>query len=362
MTSGDRPVTCAPQVTAIALKVGKDHGAYLCVTLPLPRGHVDVIWPRLRPRKCRDQVSGRGGSREPGTSAIFLTTILSLGQVVGVSDPGWGPPPSDVPRYDAPGKPAAPGEPEVPAPGELGIKEKRSWRTWQLMIFSLVVLLIGIYLGNHFADPGPAASQTQGTEPPPASSTTTTIGASSSTTSTTGGTSSTSTTVATSPSTTVVLLPQVVSARVLSEPSLHRVKGRCGSWLGVSVQLRRAGDTVRALVSQCGLLVDGRRKRNDSRRAGCEFGQGGRSRAAHRHEPEHLRMGGEGNRGWNTGRLNRGCREWLSASRCGGRPSRFHRGSRRRGRRLGQPSSIPVPVPAGQSSCSGAWCCAPRRL
>src|SRR5579863_1087457 len=33
---------------------------------------------------------------------------------------------------------------EGPGPGELGIKERRSWHTWQLLAFGLVCLLLGM--------------------------------------------------------------------------------------------------------------------------------------------------------------------------------------------------------------------------
>jgi len=38
--------------------------------------------------------------------------------------------------------------PSGPAPGELKIKERRSWRTWQLVVVGAFFLLIGMIIGN----------------------------------------------------------------------------------------------------------------------------------------------------------------------------------------------------------------------
>jgi len=38
--------------------------------------------------------------------------------------------------------------PEAPAPGSLRIRERRSWRTWQLIVVGVVAALVGMVIGN----------------------------------------------------------------------------------------------------------------------------------------------------------------------------------------------------------------------
>lgn len=72
-------------------------------------------------------------------------------------------------------------------PGTLGIRERRSWRTWQLVVTALGMLVLGMALGNAFAGGSTSPSATGGSSnhvlPPPASSTSS--GSGSATTSTT---------------------------------------------------------------------------------------------------------------------------------------------------------------------------------
>ncbi len=58
----------------------------------------------------------------------------------------------------------------APGRGELGIKERRAWRTWQLIVAIGVALLVGMAIGN--AGSSPAKTSTQGgyAPPPPAGS------------------------------------------------------------------------------------------------------------------------------------------------------------------------------------------------
>jgi hypothetical protein len=75
--------------------------------------------------------------------------------------PGDGPgsvPPSDyIPPASADG----------PAPGELHIKNKRSWKTWQLVVAIVVALLFGMWVNYDSGGSAPTTS-TEGTLPPPA--------------------------------------------------------------------------------------------------------------------------------------------------------------------------------------------------
>ena len=61
---------------------------------------------------------------------------------------GWG----DVSASGSGGPPEPSGGPGgssgggPPAPGQLGIREKRSWKTWQLLAFGVVMLVVGLYI------------------------------------------------------------------------------------------------------------------------------------------------------------------------------------------------------------------------
>lgn len=84
----------------------------------------------------------------------------------------------------------------VPARGELGIKERRSWRTWQLVVAGVVALVIGMVLGSTGNGSASSPQATGGYKlPPPAG----TSGSSSSTSVTSAGSSATSSTTTTSP-------------------------------------------------------------------------------------------------------------------------------------------------------------------
>jgi len=100
---------------------------------------------------------------------------------------------------DGAGALAAPHDP--PEPGELKIKEKRTWRTWQLLTAALVAAIFGMWLNG---DTGGGASNNTGSPDngklPPASSGASGPSAGSTTTTAAGG--STTTTAAAGGSTT----------------------------------------------------------------------------------------------------------------------------------------------------------------
>jgi hypothetical protein len=114
---------------------------------------------------------------------------------------------------DLPGASTPPSD--TPQPGELKIKERRSWRTWQLLTAIIVAAIVGMAINGDTGGGGTSsaadATKTTGTLPPPSASTpdsggapTTTVpGAAGSTTTTTpGGSGSTTTTTAAGISTT----------------------------------------------------------------------------------------------------------------------------------------------------------------
>ena len=90
----------------------------------------------------------------------------------------------------------------MPAPGELGIKEKRTWKTWQVFCAMVIAALVGALLNYKTVPSSGASGSTGGYKLPPpggaSSSTTTTGGASDSTTTTAGAANSTTTTASSS--------------------------------------------------------------------------------------------------------------------------------------------------------------------
>jgi hypothetical protein len=124
----------------------------------------------------------------------------------------------DAPRPETlPGMPSGPapemtdGPPDggdrMPAAGELQIQGRRSWKTWQVSVFVLVALLLGMFInslagGNNSASSASSNNQTNYKLPPPSSGTTTTA-AGGATATTTPASSATTTPSAASTSTTV---------------------------------------------------------------------------------------------------------------------------------------------------------------
>lgn len=89
-----------------------------------------------------------------------------------------------------------------PQPGELKIKERRSWHTWQLLVAILVAVIFGMWLNGDTGGGSTPSTKTSGTLPPATNTpgatgaTATTVpggGSNSSTTSTTAGGSTTTT-------------------------------------------------------------------------------------------------------------------------------------------------------------------------
>jgi hypothetical protein len=146
-------------------------------------------------------------------------------------------PPQDTPTGGAESPYGASARPPLeagspPAPGELGIKEQRSWKTWQLAMAMLAAALVGMALNYHTVGATSSGGGNSGnsyTLPPPSgsSATTTTTAAggthgATTTTATSASTSSNSSsssgsTSTTTPATTTTTTPPV--ARVLLGPS-----------------------------------------------------------------------------------------------------------------------------------------------
>jgi len=79
----------------------------------------------------------------------------------------------------------------VPAPGSLGLKEKRSWKTWQLVSGMVVAALVGLFIGYRTPASGSGGSGGSGTSDGGAYSLPPAGGGATSTTASTGGGSTT---------------------------------------------------------------------------------------------------------------------------------------------------------------------------
>ncbi len=142
--------------------------------------------------------------------------------------------------------PSGPGggdSPFPPAPGELHLKERRSWRTWQLIVASAVALLVGMALNYHTAGANASSNAPAYTLPQATGSTTTTpttAGSSSgSTTTTTAAGGSTTTTTGVGGSTTTSTTTSAAAggpARVLMGPTQMQ-----GNWTSPAFTTTVAG-------------------------------------------------------------------------------------------------------------------------
>ena len=112
-------------------------------------------------------------------------------------------------------------------PGELGIRERRTWKSWQLACACLVALLVGMAIGHGGASSAGATSAVY--TPPPPSGSTSGAGGGSTASSTSGsslpGGGSPSTTTLPAATTTLplstVLLPQVTARGPAVTPSFR---------------------------------------------------------------------------------------------------------------------------------------------
>ena len=107
---------------------------------------------------------------------------------------------------------------DTPQPGELKLKERRSWRTWQLLAAILVATIVGMWIngdtgggssangaasGDNGKLPPPSAASSGSPAPGSTATTTTAAGGSSATTTTASGGSTTTTAAGGSTTTTV---------------------------------------------------------------------------------------------------------------------------------------------------------------
>src|ERR1700692_3129485 len=110
------------------------------------------------------------------------------------------PPPTESDRGSWPVNPEGTSPPDsteyMPAPGELHIKEKRSWRTWQAAVAVLAAILVGMLLNYHTVGSSQASTAKAYSLPPPARSGSTTATTVAPTTAGSHGAATTTTTAA----------------------------------------------------------------------------------------------------------------------------------------------------------------------
>jgi hypothetical protein len=130
--------------------------------------------------------------------------------------PGFGPAATDSPAPES-GELAIDDRPE---PGQLGIVERRTWKTWQLVIAVIIAALVGMWINGNTGSAGGASTSSSGAYklPAPSGPTATTSPASakaqsgSTTTTTTAAGGSTTTTTAAGGSTTTTAAGGVTPA------------------------------------------------------------------------------------------------------------------------------------------------------
>jgi hypothetical protein len=112
------------------------------------------------------------------------------------------PPPTWPPPGAQPDPSNLPPPNNLPAPGELGLAEKRSWKTWQLVVGMIFAAGVGLAINYHTVGASPSSSNTGGGDFALPTTTTTAPGggADAGTSSTTTTTNSGSTTTTTSSS------------------------------------------------------------------------------------------------------------------------------------------------------------------
>jgi hypothetical protein len=156
--------------------------------------------------------------------------------------------PSDLPGASTPPS-------DTPQRGELKIKERRSWRTWQLLTAIIVAAIVGMAINGDTGGGGTSsaadATKTTGTLPPPSASTpdsggapttTTAPGAAGSTTPTTaGGSAGTTTTTAAGGSTTTTSSPSGSTAAAGPARVLLTSPQQSGNWTSPAFTTTAAG-------------------------------------------------------------------------------------------------------------------------
>jgi hypothetical protein len=118
--------------------------------------------------------------------------------------------------------PSVPDGNAYPAPGELNIKERRSWKSWQLVVAMVAAALVGMAL--NYRSVGATQSSNQGAYqlPPAAGSgaSTTTTGAVATTSTTDSGSSTTTTSTSDSGSTTTTMLSTTATSAAVAPAGL----------------------------------------------------------------------------------------------------------------------------------------------
>ena len=131
---------------------------------------------------------------------------------------------------------------EPPKPGEFKIKERRSWRTWQLLVAILVATILGMWINGDTGGGAPSTKRESTLPPQSAGSTGAAAGGSTATTTTAAGGSSATTTTVAGGSTTTSTAPSTSSAAaagparvLLTSPQLQ------GNWTSPPFTTTAAG-------------------------------------------------------------------------------------------------------------------------
>ena len=208
-----------------------------------------------------------GGTAVAPAPGLLLTPVVTE---------GWSPPAPGVPSPPDRGlhhgvvppvvPPAGPADadPEVvPEKGDLKFKERRSWKTWQLVVAVILAAVAGMWFnGNTGSSSGSATSSgSSGYKVPPPSGSTATTTAGGSATATTAPASATATTAAGSTSTSApaavgpatVLVPQTTMSGNWTSPSFNIAGGNWNiGWAFQCVPAPTGGPSFQIFVVNTG--------------------------------------------------------------------------------------------------------------
>jgi hypothetical protein len=160
----------------------------------------------------------------------------------------------------------------MPARGELGIKERRSWKSWQLVTAMVVAALVGMAINYRTVGSSASSNKQAYTLPPPASTggtTTTTIASSGSTTTTlVGGTTTSTTTPATTAPARLLLAPLQTHGDMTTAAFTTTVSGWIIGWAYRCTPVPATGSSLEIFVTPVGGSPSGAPAVNESGASG----------------------------------------------------------------------------------------------
>ena len=220
--------------------------------------------------RCLEALLPEGAGSRGRSVALALTRVEFAATVepMSLTEQSVGPATPPVTATGA-GVPLDP----MPMKGDLQIKDRRSWKSWQLITAIVIAALVGMFIGYQWAGPGGDSSTSSTapayTVPSSSGSTTTTTAAGGSTTTTAAGGATTTTAAGGTTATTAAggsttpsaaagpsrrVGRSAAAARELDEPHIHHDCGGVEYRMGIQVFSRPGGGRVVPGVRDAGGL------------------------------------------------------------------------------------------------------------